>query len=331
MAVGNVVLNHPKLARLPVVDAAPSDAAVTLQSLRKVFPDGTVGLDGVSFSVPRGSIFGLLGPNGAGKSTLIRLICGLIRPTSGRVLINDIDPHIHPKKIKELLGGLLQEAPVEHNMRVGEVLTLFGSFYRNPLNPDRLLELVGLGDKRNSLYHTLSGGQKQRLAIARALIGNPAVLILDEPTTGLDVAIRHELIQLIRQLRREGRTVLISTHYIDEVEECCDRVAIVCHGKLFAVDTPEALVRDFGRGDSLEITLNRPLPRETLAGIGGVREISGGADGKTYVLTGQNAELMLQQLVIILLGAEIQLQTARVIRSRLEGAYLQLTGETIGL
>ncbi len=308
------------------------DTAISVENVRKVYPQGSVGIEGISFTVAKGEIFGLLGPNGAGKSTLIRLICGLIQPTSGRTLIGGVDPHRSPRKVKALLCGLLQGAPVEPNMRVLETLRLFSKFYEHPLDPDRLLDIVGLSDQRMSFLRTLSGGQRQRLAIARALVGNPQTLVLDEPTTGLDVAIRHELMTLVRRLRGEGRTVLISTHYIEEAEQVCDRVAILCRGRLFAVETPEALVRRYGEGDSLEVALSKRLPREKLMavpGVLGVREVSEGTNGALYRLTGHSAEHMLQQTVLALFSTDIRLQQARVIRSGLEGAYLQLTGERI--
>lgn len=313
-------------------DEQVRDIAISVEDVRKVYPQGSVGIDAVTFRVAKGEIFGLLGPNGAGKSTLIRLICGLIQPTSGRISIGGVDPHRSPRKVKALLCGLLQGSPFEPNIRVLESLRLFSKFYKHPLDPDQLLELVGLSDKRMCLLRTLSGGQRQRLAIARALVGNPQTLVLDEPTTGLDVAIRHELMTLIRQLRDKGRTVLISTHYIEEAEQVCDRVAILCRGRLFAVETPEALVRMYGKGDSLELAVSQRLPRETLMavpGVLGVQDVSAATNGGLYRLTGHSAEHMLQQTVLALRTTDIRLQQARVVRSGLEGAYLQLTGERI--
>jgi ABC-2 type transport system ATP-binding protein len=308
------------------------EAAVSIEHVSKVYPDGTVAIDDISFTVQKGQIFGLLGPNGAGKSTLMRIVCGLAQPSSGRTLIAGIDPSKSARMLKEKLCGLLQGSPVEPNMRVREVLELFSKFYRNPSDTDQLLELVGLSDKAGSFLRTLSGGQKQRLAIARALVGNPDILVLDEPTTGLDVAIRNELLTMVLRLRDAGHTIIFSTHYIDEAEKFFDRVAILCKGKVFAVDTPQALAHKYGAADRLEVTLTKRLPLEkfmSAPGISGVQEIGGPDNAPKYTLSGIRAEYMLQQVALALVDTDSRLQEALVIRSGLEGAYLQLTGERI--
>lgn len=306
------------------------EPAISLNDICFMYPDGSVGIDNINLQIPKGQIVGLLGPNGAGKSTLIRLICGLLRPTAGQILIEGIDPHRNQRSIKEKLCGLLQNTPMEPTMRVREVLELFSKFYRHPSSINELLEQVGLSDKSKMMLRKLSGGQKQRLAIARSLIGNPTMLVLDEPTAGLDAAIRHELIDLIQTLRANGRTVLISTHYIEEAEQSCDIVAILRQGKLFALGSPQDLVREFGDAERLEVTLSDPFPCERLLSIGGVREaheIAQTEDGVSYVLVGDKGESMLQQLVLAVVGTDIRLREARVTRRGLEGAYLQLTVE----
>lgn len=306
------------------------EPAISIDKVCFVYPDGSVGIDDLSLQIAKGQIFGLLGPNGAGKSTLIRLMCGLLRPTFGHILIEGINPHKNPRSTKEKLCALLQNTPMEPTMRVREVLELFSKFYRNPSSPTELLERVGLSDKSKTILRKLSGGQKQRLAIARSLIGNPQILVLDEPTAGLDAAIRHELLDLIQTLRADGRTILISTHYIEEAEQSCDVIAMLRQGKLCALGSPQYLVRKFGDVERLEVTLSDPYPCERLmsiSGVKGVHEVARTEDGVSYVLVGDKGEDMLQQLVLAVVGADIRLQEARVIRRGLEGAYLQLTGE----
>jgi len=308
--------------------------AILLAHISMSYPNGTRALDDISLTVPQGQIFGLLGPNGAGKSTLIRILCGVLTPDSGSALVCGVDPSSSPREVKEQLCGLFQAAPMESNMRVREVLTLFSKFYRRPLDPDELLAQMGLSELRKNLCKTLSGGQRQRLAIARSLIGNPKVLILDEPTTGLDVAARHELMDIISKLRAEGRTIVISTHNIEEAEAVCDQVAVISRGKLFAVDTPQAIIQQYGSSAKVEVHLSRPVPTERLSAltaVTGVKELHSpnGSAGCGFLLEGMNTESMLLQLIGVLVDEGIVLESARFIRSGLEGAYLKLTGERI--
>jgi ABC-2 type transport system ATP-binding protein len=299
--------------------------AIAVSHLSVTYPTGVQALDDVSLTVPQGKIFGLLGPNGAGKSTLIRVLCGVILPTSGTALVCGLDPSTRPREVKEQLCGLFQGSPLESNMQVREVLWLFSKFYRHPADPEELLARLGLTEMKRSLCKTLSGGQRQRLAIARALIGNPRVLILDEPTTGLDVAARHELMDIVNQLRAEGRTVLISTHNIEEAETWCDQVAVV---------SPRAIIERHGVRAKLEIVLSQPLPLERISRLPGVLDVKQirSSDGRTdreLLLEGTDAEAMLLQVVRLLVDTGVTLDGARMIRSGLEGAYLTLTGERI--
>jgi ABC-2 type transport system ATP-binding protein len=310
-------------------------AAIDVSHLSKSYPGGAKALDDVSLTVPQGQVFGLLGPNGAGKSTLIRILCGVIAPDAGKVLVCGVDPADRPREVRQQVCGLFQGSHVEGNMRVEEMLWLFSKFYRQPADANALLARLGLTEVRRNLCRTLSGGQQQRLAIARALIGNPRVLILDEPTTGLDVAARYELMGIVTQLRAEGRTVLLSTHIIEEAENWCDQVAIMSRGRLFAVDSPRAIAARHGTRDRLEIVLSDALPVERLArlpGILDVKELRGEEEetrGRAFVLEGVNAEEMLREVVRGAIDATMTLDGARLIRSGLEGAYLQLTGERI--
>jgi ABC-2 type transport system ATP-binding protein len=204
--------------------------------------DGITAVDGISFTVSRGEIFGLLGPNGAGKTTTLEIIETLRQKTSGDVTVCDFSIDTHPNEIKKRIGVQLQAAGYYPNITLTEQLHLFGGLYNNPVDPQEMLALVGLQDKSKAKYKELSGGQKQRFSVCTTLINKPQVVFLDEPTTGLDPQARRNLWELIRSIRDRGTTVVITTHYMDEAERLCDRVAIIEKGKIIAQDTPENLI-----------------------------------------------------------------------------------------
>jgi len=200
-------------------------------------------LKGVDLSVPTGSIFGLLGPNGSGKTTLLEIIEGIRRPDGGKVLICNFDPFEYPKEIKHLVGAQLQDTKLNSLNSVGEILQLFSSFYSKDTNWKRVAETVKLTDHIKKLYKDLSGGQKQLLAIGLALLGNPDVLILDEPTVGLDVNARDQIYQVIKNVKSAGKTILLTTHYLEEAEVLCDFVAILDKGEIIATGNPKSLCK----------------------------------------------------------------------------------------
>jgi ABC-2 type transport system ATP-binding protein len=201
---------------------------------------------GLDLSVEVGECFGLLGPNGAGKTTAIEIIEGLLPATSGDVEVLGMGWDRHADEIRQRIGISLQETKLSEKLSVRETLTLFRSFYRRGISPAAAMDRVSLQEKADTWIKTLSGGQKQRLAVACALVGDPELLFLDEPTTGLDPQSRRQLWQIIRDFRNLGRTVLLTTHYMDEAERLCDRVAIVDHGRLMALDTPRQLIASLG-------------------------------------------------------------------------------------
>lgn len=326
MAVNSVVISPIEDVGEQPVRLEPREDAIRLENVSQRYSNGTQALDGVSFSVPRGSIFGLLGPNGAGKTSLIRVMCGLLSPSTGRALVFNEPILDGAKSVRKRLCAHLQSTPVGYRTKTEELLKLFGKFYKHPMASGELLSLVGMTEKRDEFVDKLSEGQKQRIMIARAMVGNPELLILDEPTTGLDVAMRHELYALIRRLRDQGRTVVISTHYMEEAEQLCEQVAVLCKGRLFAVESPTTLIRKYSQGEKLEITLTRPIPVELLAAVPGVREVRTGKTDTAYVLVGQQGERMLQHVVVTLLNEDVHLREARVVRPNLEEAYLKLTG-----
>jgi ABC-2 type transport system ATP-binding protein len=210
---------------------------------------------GLNLTVEEGECFGLLGPNGAGKTTTIEIIEGLLAPTAGEVEILGRHWGEAEDAIRQRIGISLQETKLSDKLSVRETLTLFRSFYRTGLEPEEAMRRVALTEKAASWVVKLSGGQRQRLAVACALVGDPQLLLLDEPTTGLDPQSRRQLWDIIRDFRSQGRTVLFTTHYMDEAERLCDRVAIVDHGQVIALGTPSALIAQFGGGNVIEFTL----------------------------------------------------------------------------
>jgi ABC-2 type transport system ATP-binding protein len=240
----------------PFDNSAP---ALRVQGLRKAYDD-VVAVDGLDLQVQTGECFGLLGPNGAGKTTTIEICEGLLPADSGSVEVLGRRWESDARDLRELLGIQLQDTQLSEKLTVDETLTLFQSFYREARDVGGVINQVELEEKRNSRVGALSGGQKQRLAIACALVGNPQLLFLDEPTTGLDPVARRQLWDLISKFQAEGKTIVLTTHYMEEAERLCDRVAIVDHGHVIAMGTPSELI------DSVDVSrLPPPEPRTTSA------------------------------------------------------------------
>jgi ABC-2 type transport system ATP-binding protein len=213
---------------------------IEVEHLRKRYRD-TVAVEDVSLTVEAGEIFGIVGPNGAGKTTTVELIQGLRTPDRGRVRVLGLDPWRDRDELRQRVGAQLQQSDLYDKVRVGEALELFASFYRDPADPGRLLEQLGLAGKRNTSFDRLSGGRRQRLSIALALVGNPEVAILDELSTGLDPHARRDTWRLIEEIRAGGVTVVLVSHYMEEIGRLCDRVAVLDAGRVVAIDTPERL------------------------------------------------------------------------------------------
>jgi ABC-2 type transport system ATP-binding protein len=221
----------------------PSSPIITVSNLVKKYNDLTA-VDGISFEVKKGEIFGLLGPNGAGKTTTMEIMETLREQSSGEVVINGLNTRSHANEIKQMIGVQLQAAGYYPNLTLLELVDLFSGLYNRTTDKHAVLKTVALNDKAKSKYKELSGGQKQRFSIATTLINQPEIIFLDEPTTGLDPQARRNLWELIREIREKGTTVVITTHYMDEAENLCDRVAIVEKGKIIALDTPDKLIDD---------------------------------------------------------------------------------------
>src|SRR6202142_4085711 len=248
-----------------------SSATIEVENLAKRYGE-IEALRGVSFSVSEGEVFGLLGPNGAGKTSTVEILEGLRTPTSGGVSVCGLDPQHSGVAYKYVMGAALQSTALPDKMRVREALDLFGSFYPKRRGTDELLKRFGLEEKRNAFYSQLSGGQKQRLALAMALVNDPKVVFLDEPTAGLDPQVRREIYDIIEELKKEKKTILLTTHYIEEAEKLCDRVAIVDHGKVIALGTPRELKAHSGDKTRIEVRLAKPASDDALKNLDGVSD-----------------------------------------------------------
>src|SRR5215203_4554462 len=253
---------------------SPSSAAVRCRGLVKRFDD-VLAVAGLDLEIARGECFGLLGPNGAGKTTTIEILEGLTEPDEGEVEVLGTTWKGDGRGLREKLGVSLQETQLNEKLTVAETLRLFRSFYREGRDPEQVLAALALDEKRDARVGKLSGGQKQRLAVACALVGDPEMLFLDEPTTGLDPQSRRQLWDLVEQFKATGRTVLMTTHYMDEAERLCDRIAIVDHGRVIALGTPRELIAGLGAEHVVEFTVtggaDGALHADTLERLDGVR------------------------------------------------------------
>ena len=294
---------------------------VTVQHLVKRYGH-RFAVDDVSISIREGEIFGIIGRNGAGKTTTVECISGLRAPDSGSISVYGHSPQKDRNRIRELVGVQLQESALPPRLTVGEAVRLFASFYPNPLDPDQLLESLGIGQIDRSQFKSLSGGQKQRLSIALALVGNPRLAILDELTTGLDPEARRETWSLIERMRDRGVTVILVTHFMDEAEKLCDRLALISRGTVRTLDTPEAIAATTG-GSRVRFVPSQPVDDQTLRAIPGVNEIERKQRYVTVIGTGDLAPSLITALAAT--GVRVAELEARA--GNLEDAFLELTKE----
>jgi ABC-2 type transport system ATP-binding protein len=282
---------------------------------------------GISFEVAESEVFGLLGPNGAGKTSTIEILEGLRDADGGKVSVCGYDPQRNPDELKREIGAALQSTALPEKMRVMEALRLFASFYKRRRNPEDLLKRFGLEEKRNAYYSQLSGGQKQRLALAIALVNDPKVVFLDEPTAGLDPQVRREIYDIIEELRRDKKTIVLTTHYIEEAERLCDRVAIVDHGKVIAQGTPRELKQSSADKARIEVRLAHEESDETLKSLEGVsdcRSLNG-----AYVLHCQRPPQAIVSLVKHLEARNNELVSLEIATPSLEDVFIELTGRRL--
>ncbi len=300
--------------------------AIEVEKLCKSY-DGIKALDGVSFSIEEGEIFGFLGPNGAGKTTAIEILEGYRKPDGGHVRVLGIDPGSDGKELRQRIGIMLQDVCLYPDLKVGEVLGLFGRYYRVSMDPEPLLEQLALSEKRNSLVRELSGGQTRKLGFVISLINDPDLVFLDEPTAGLDAQSRRRVWEFIRRAPEEGKTVFLTTHYIEEAQELCDRVGIIDHGRLITVEEPRKLMAEFAVDHRIEFFTDNDI-EEDLAGISEISRIVR-SEPDRYVLYSLNPQRALKQLLTIAEEKGFRMRDLRVEGARLEDVFLRLTGEGV--
>jgi len=300
--------------------------AVLVEELRKYY--GPIkAVDGVSFEVPLGEVFGLLGPNGAGKTTTVETVTGLLRRDQGRVLVLGFDPLLNPSAVKSRIGVQLQIAHLFPRLTVLETIRLFGSFYPQRRPAEEVLALTGLGEKARVFVDKLSGGQLKRLSVGLALVGNVEVVFLDEPTSGLDPQARRSLWEVILTLRREGKTVFLTTHYLDEAEKLCDRVAIIDQGKIIALGKPRDLIAEHFVEKAVEIPRSEVRETNALTGIPSITRVS--VDDEKVTLYTLNLAQVFVDLGQLAERGYLALRNIVVREATLEDVFLKLTGRRI--
>ncbi len=306
-----------------MTDAAP---AVRCRGLVKHYDGGkVVAVDGLDLEVRRGECFGLLGPNGAGKTTTVEILEGLVDPTGGDVEVLGLRFATNERALREKLGVSLQQTHLPEKLTVAETVRLFRSFFTQGPAPDDVLRTVSLEEKRDAWVDKLSGGQKQRLAVACALVGDPELIFLDEPTTGLDPQSRLQLWDVVEGFKKRGRTVLLTTHYMDEAERLCDRVGIVDHGKMIALGTPRELIASLGGQEVIELAVTGGTLDEgavgRLPGIHAVRHVASG-----FALAADPLHVALPAVVDHLRDAGLTLERLSTRHATLEDVFVSMTG-----
>ena len=301
------------------------DTIVKVQGLRKVY-GATVAVEEVSFEVKEGEIFGMVGPNGAGKTTTIECLEGLRKPDAGMLRVLGMDPQRDGHTLRERTGMQLQQSNLPDRMKVWEALDLYSSFYPKAADWKELLAQLGLEEKRNTSFSKLSGGQKQRLFIALALLPDPQLVFLDELTTGLDPQARHAIWDLVRDVRSKGKTVLLTTHFMEEAERLCDRVAILDHGKIVALDTPGDLIHNLGTEERIVFSVNGPLPQGFEKALSGGTQVE--VQGEQVTIHGKNGRKvpLVSEVVSLLSGQGVAFRDLRTEQPSLEDVFLSLTG-----
>jgi len=297
-------------------------AMIEVQNLHKTYGD-TVAVDDVSFTVQEGEIFGILGPNGAGKTTTVECIEGLRSPDTGRISVLGLDPRRDRAELTQRLGVQLQDSQLPDQLRVAEALRLNSAFYRNPADWHALMDTLGLTSKSKTPFGKLSGGQKQRLSIALALLGSPRVAVLDELTTGLDPQARRDTWELIEGVRDRGVTIVLVTHFMEEAERLCDRVALIDAGKVVAIDTPAGLAGRVEAGQRIQFRPSVPFDDALLTQLPEVSHVI--HRGDVVVVTGNDNAL--NAVTSVLARHQIVAHQLRVDQASLEDAFLTLTGK----
>jgi len=301
-----------------------TEAAISIQGLSKTYKGGKQALDNVSFDVPRGQIFGLLGPNGAGKSTTINILAGMVTKSAGKVSIWGFDIDEHPRNAKRSIGIVPQEIVFDPFFTPFEMLELYGGLYGIPKAQRRSMELlrdVHLDDKAHAWARSLSGGMKRRLLVAKALVHNPPVLVLDEPTAGVDVELRQLLWDYVRELHAQGTTIVLTTHYLEEAEQLCDRIAIINHGRVIA-NEPTRNLLDMAQEKAVSVTVDRDLTEAPQAPCFEKVELKG---DRTVVITYSKTRVNAGEVLAALQSAGLGIVDVSTQEADLEDVFLNLT------
>jgi ABC-2 type transport system ATP-binding protein len=306
--------------------AEPAKPALEVRGLRKAYPK-VVAVEHLDLEVGRGEVFGLLGPNGAGKTTTLEMLEGLTEPDAGEIRLLGLDWRDHGREIRSRIGVQLQSTSLFNKITPREALTLYGSYYPRHRSAAELLELVQLQDKADAYHATLSGGQQQRLALALALVNDPELVFLDEPTTGLDPQARRGLWDVVRRIQGEGRTVILTTHYMDEAETLCDRLAIMDHGRLLTAGTPLGLIQELGIPSVVELSFaGTAPPGEPFAERLGLA-VTGRGD--RWEIPTPDPKALLPRLLEAAEASAVPYTQIHVRRATLEDVFLHLTGRSL--
>ncbi len=301
--------------------------AIIVKGLRKSY--GNIkAVDGLDLTIEEKEIFGILGPNGAGKTTTLETIETLREPDSGEITVLGMDVRRESRAIKQILGVQLQNTVFFDNLSVWETIDLFGSFYEKSIPPDSLLELVSLTDRSKAKLNELSGGQQKRVAIALALVNDPKIVFLDEPTTGLDPQARRNIWEIVEQLRQREKTVVLTTHYIEEAEYLCDRVAVMDLGRRIALDTPNGLIDTYAAESNISFRMRPAVSAETVQAITGVKTVSRHND-VDYAVTTETPQETLAGIFQTAFENDCIADEITMRRATLEDVFLKITGRSI--
>ncbi len=301
-------------------------AKVVVRDLRKHYGD-VHAVQGISFEIEDGEIVGLLGPNGSGKTTTVECVIGLREPDGGEIEICGIDARRRRNDVKHRVGAVLQTTALQDKITPREALTLFGSFYRDAVAAGPLLERFSLAEKADAPFDTLSGGQRQRLALALAFVNKPEIVFLDEPTTGLDPQSRRGLHAEIAQMTRDGHTVLLTTHDMDEAEQLCDRIAIIDRGRIIAAGTPQELIARSTAMQSVFLSTLPPIDPQRLAAVADVQDLA--VDGSRVRFRTAHVSRTLADLMAVLETERVEIAELQVRKATLEDVFIELTGTSL--
>jgi ABC-2 type transport system ATP-binding protein len=318
--------HHPRMQTSGTAPSVASGAGIRVRGLVKRYGDVRA-VDGIDFDVAPGEVFGLLGPNGAGKTTTVEILEGLRAPDGGQAIVLGVDVAIGADSLKPRIGVSLQTASLYPKLTVVEVIDLFRSFYATSLPTAELVDMLELGERRNARTKELSGGQRQRLAVALALVNDPELIFLDEPTTGLDPAARRSLWDLIRGLKAKGRTVLLTTHYMEEAEVLCDRLAIMDHGRILEMGTVDELISKRFQERAVRFDRIDAIGDDELTGLAAVTSVK--HDGDAVLLYSRDVAATVGALLGLTESRGIEPQNLGIRRATLEDVFLDLTGRAL--